>query len=241
MSSSLSAENVLDLWERGEACPPVARGLAILASASEDPAPQQFSIGECEDRLLALHEATFGRRLNGYAQCPSCGERLELALDIPGLRAAVPEPAPSEALRYQGYEVRFRALTGADLMAAAHCASVSLARSALLERAIVAAVRRGRAVRSSQLPRAVVERLAHRLAECDPWAESVLNLSCPDCLHEWSVVLDVSIFVWTAIRARAQRLLHDVHALARAYGWRESDILAMSNRRREAYLELVGA
>ncbi len=31
-----------------------------------------------------------------------------------------------------------------------------------------------------------------------------------------------------------------VHALARAYGWREADVLAMSEARRHFYLELVG-
>jgi hypothetical protein len=31
-----------------------------------------------------------------------------------------------------------------------------------------------------------------------------------------------------------------VDALARAYGWRESDILALSAPRRRAYLELTG-
>ena len=87
----------------------------------------------------------------------------------------------------------------------------------------------------------MVERLAERLAECDPWAESLLDLICPGVRHEWTVLLDVAVFLWTEIRARAQRLLHDVHTLAMAYGWREADILAMSSRRREAYLELVGA
>ena len=37
----------------------------------------------------------------------------------------------------------------------------------------------------------------------------------------------------------AGRMLLDIHALARAYGWSESDILALPPRRRQAYLELV--
>jgi hypothetical protein len=87
----------------------------------------------------------------------------------------------------------------------------------------------------------LVDRLAERLAAGDPWAETLLALRCPACRHEWTVLLDTAAFVWTALRSRAQRLVHDVHTLARAYGWREADILAMSSWRREAYLELVGA
>jgi hypothetical protein len=30
-----------------------------------------------------------------------------------------------------------------------------------------------------------------------------------------------------------------VHLLARAYGWRETDILALSARRRQSYIELI--
>ena len=41
--------------------------------------------------------------------------------------------------------------------------------------------------------------------------------------------------------ARAQRLLMEVHLLARAYGWREADILGMSPARRNAYLQRVAA
>ena len=37
----------------------------------------------------------------------------------------------------------------------------------------------------------------------------------------------------------AKRLLGEVHQLARAYGWPEATILAMSSRRRHFYLELV--
>src|SRR5206468_730296 len=39
----------------------------------------------------------------------------------------------------------------------------------------------------------------------------------------------------------AGRLLREVDALARAYGWREPDILALTPWRRDAYLQLVNA
>ena len=46
--------------------------------------------------------------------------------------------------------------------------------------------------------------------------------------------------LWSEIHAWARQLLRDVHALARAYGWREADILALSPTRRGIYLELLG-
>jgi hypothetical protein len=52
--------------------------------------------------------------------------------------------------------------------------------------------------------------------------------------------LDPAEFLWAAAEAQARRLLLEVDALARAYGWREPDVLALPPARRRAYLELVG-
>ena len=51
--------------------------------------------------------------------------------------------------------------------------------------------------------------------------------------------LDVAAFFWTELNAWAVRLLREIHALASAYGWREADILALSPKRRDLYLELI--
>src|SRR5712691_6565880 len=139
---TLSAHNVLDLWERVSTCPPVERGLQILASANPDTSPSQpgaLTIGECEERLLTLHEAMFGSRLNGFAECPRCGMALELEVNIPELRASLSTTSPSELLECRGYEVRFRLLCGADLVDASRGRNVSDAHALLLERAIVSA------------------------------------------------------------------------------------------------------
>ena len=43
------------------------------------------------------------------------------------------------------------------------------------------------------------------------------------------------------MEGRAKRLLMDVHLLARAYGWSEAEVLALSPARRRFYLEMVEA
>jgi hypothetical protein len=64
---------------------------------------------------------------------------------------------------------------------------------------------------------------------------------CPSCGHVWQALLDIVDFLWKEVAAGAARLLDEVHTLARAYHWPEADILAMSSRRRQAYLELAMA
>ncbi len=54
-----------------------------------------------------------------------------------------------------------------------------------------------------------------------------------------SHIFDTGAFLWLEISQTARRLLDDVHQLAWAYGWPESEILAMGQRRRQAYLDRV--
>jgi hypothetical protein len=242
----LSTIHMLDLWERAAQFPPVERAQAILAAATPERSAAELealSVGECTDELLALQDVTFGRRLDGFAECPRCSQPLELALDISELRAAHrgASTRASQLLVERDYSVRFRFLGSADLTAASACGSVGAACALLLRRAVLSATRGGRRVSPGRLPTWLVERLALRLAEGDPLAELMLDLVCPECRHRWSVALDVGAFLWREIHGRVRSLLRDVHVLAVAYGWREADIVAMPARRRQAYLELAGA
>ena len=64
-------------------------------------------------------------------------------------------------------------------------------------------------------------------------------LNCPTCGNQWQLFFDIAAFLWLKIEMQARRLLREVHTLARAYGWREADILALSPWRRQAYLEMI--
>ena len=84
------------------------------------------------------------------------------------------------------------------------------------------------------------QKIIDQMALADPQADVQLNLSCPACNHHWQSVFDIVSFFWSEIHAWAQRTLREIHALASAYGWREADILALSPRRRQLYLEMIG-
>ena len=82
-----------------------------------------------------------------------------------------------------------------------------------------------------------IEEADEQLALADPLAETRVRLTCPGCGREWDDTLDLALFVWAEVESRAKRLLLDVHQLARAYGWTEGEILALSERRRRFYLD----
>ena len=109
----------------------------------------------------------------------------------------------------------------------------------LVRRCVTSATKAGAAVLPELLPEGVLTAVADALGDYDPQADVQLALSCSDCGHEFGMSFDIEEYFWVEVAARAMRVLREIHILARAYGWREADILAMSTRRRQAYLELA--
>nr|MDQ3747336.1 phage baseplate protein [Acidobacteriota bacterium] len=200
------------------------------------------SLGRRNAHLLAARVQLFGPELNAFAECPDCGDAMEFTLGAGALAGAGTPDAPDAEfdLEAEGYALRFRLLDSLDLRAAAEGADVGAARGLLVGRCVLEARRGEESVAAGELPEAVVERLAARLAECDPQAEVLVELTCPACESRWQTAFDIASFFYTEVSAQARRLLREVHALARAYAWREADILSMSARRRRYYLEMLG-
>jgi hypothetical protein len=236
---TLTASQILDVWERGHAAAPAERTLILLMAATGDSWDDlaALPIGVRDSRLLHLRAAIFGSRMDGVATCPACDERLELMLDVGDLLAgAAHESAESMVIHDGRFQVEARLPTTNDLLAVM---SQAEARSHLIERCVVAASHDGVAIAASLLPERVIAAVAARLAEADPLAQIELALRCPACDHRWPLLFDIGAFVWAEVDALARRTLHEVHALASAYGWREPDVLALSPWRRRAYLELA--
>ena len=92
---------------------------------------------------------------------------------------------------------------------------------------------------SGELPADVVEAISEAMAAADPGADVVLDVRCPACEQRWSAPVDIASFLWEEVDAWAAATLNEVDALARAYGWAEPEILALSPARRHRYLELA--
>jgi T4 bacteriophage base plate protein len=240
----LSDRDLLQVWEWGENQHPVDLALMLLAAAFPDIAPEQLaklSIGQRDTLLLSLREQTFGSQLASVATCPNCGDRLELNFNVAEIRVS-PETEPEEVLSMNvaDYQVRFRLPNSLDLAAIAGYLDPIAAQQKLLENCLLEANRNGEPQSVQELPSNVVAAIAERMEEADPQADVQLAIACPACTHQWQATFDIVSYFWREINARSQRILQEVHALALAYGWREADILAMSPRRRQLYLEMLG-
>lgn len=252
---ALSAAEILGVWEHGAHRRPAERALALLAAACPERAYDsllELTVGERDALLLAAREQTFGDDLAALARCPACGEMLEFATRTAELRArpaveGAGEPAPRSyrvTLLPVGQPgpaayVVYRLPTAGDLIALQDMSDVAAARRALADRCVLEVTWGGVEATAHELPDALLAALADEMSTRDPQAETQLDLTCPACGGQWQALFDIAAFFWAELAAEAKRLLREVDALARAYGWREADILALSPQRRHAYLELI--
>jgi hypothetical protein len=241
---ALSGGELLAAWDREPGRRLVERTLALLSAACDESADALagLTIGQRDARLLTLREWAFGPRVSGILACAGCGLRLELTFDLTEVRADASWPAGDAAsVARDNYEVEFRLPDSSDLLATVDESDPGRLRARLLERCVVAARHRGEPVPADRLPPEIVDAVAGGMARADPQADVELAVSCASCGHDQRVVFDIASFFLGEIDTWASRLLREVHTLASAYGWAERDILALSPRRRQGYLDLVNA
>lgn len=237
MHANLDSATVLDLWERGLGRTAPARDAALLqALGGEAPA----NLGERNAMLLRAHAQIFGRALALRSHCPGCGNAVEFECDCEVLAAGLTAaPAlPEHRMEAEGHAVAFRLPDAQDLADAAELEGDAFVLR-LLDRCVLACSREGVAVAVRDLPQTLLDSLSRRMEALDSGAALSFAPDCPQCGTRWSAAFDVGAALWQKIHVAAERVLLEVDALARAYGWTESEVLRLTPLRRAAYLQLA--
>ncbi|WP_132694538.1 hypothetical protein [Rhodovulum steppense] len=227
MRAGLNPEAMLMAWEAGLGRAPLDRALVLLWAGGHGDAAD-LALAERDRLLLALRRATFGPVLDCVAACPDCGADVEVTLEADALAGALEAPVPGP-LRIGSRAVTLAPLTSRDLAAARGVAPEAL--PGFLRARLVPD---GEALSETEA-RAIEAEIEARAAA----AEARCLLTCPDCGADWRESVDIAAHLWAEVEAAALRLLAEVAELARAYGWREADVLALSPARRAAYLRLA--
>lgn len=238
----LLARDILKVWEQGQAEHNLDKALTILHAGFPDTTRNklaELTIGQRDSYLVKLRELTFGLELNCFTECPECHDGLEFIIRTKDILFLSGSGVKENELEVGEFLVKYRMPNSLDLAVVAGCSDVNTACDLLIKRCIMQVIDGDAPVNLSELPAHTKAKLAEHMAKQDPEADITLNLHCPACGCEWQVIFDIISYFWAEINAKAIRLLYDVHALALAYGWRESDILEMSDTRRQFYLGMV--
>ena len=245
----LKAHELLEIWDQGQSLSPSGRAALLLAVACPDyrrERVESLSIGERDALLAYIRAHTFGGTAESVVACPACGAMVEVTVDVRTIYPDAAQISPRDAtprlpveIAAEGFIVQAVAPTVRDVEAIAPTATLEEGVRVLLRRCILRAEKRGDPCEVDDLPREVCAFLEERMANADPQGDVHLSIHCPGCDHHWPVPFDMLTYFWNEIHLAARVLLREVHVLASAYGWRESDILMLSAARRRLYLEMV--
>jgi hypothetical protein len=242
---ALSTSELFCIWEEGINEPLLQKTLRLLTKAcsvSDDRETGRLSIGERDARLLQLREWMFGPRLRNMMNCPNCAETIEWETNTRDLQLQTVQPGLSVKtfhLEKDAFEVNFRLPDSHDMSKAISDAEYRADPTKLLSDCILDISANGKKYRADELPGSVFEALEQRMREEDPQADISIKINCPVCLHQWDARFDIVSYLWAEINNWAQRIMQEVYLLARAFGWSEKDILDMSARRRQLYIQML--
>ncbi len=232
---SPSESELLGLWEQGLARHPIDRALLLCSWARPELPGERLAglpLGVVNAALLRMRARLFGPRVELQVRCEQCGELLAIGLVVENLLVDADQGDDRREVDVGAF--RFRVPDSRDLASVASELDAEAAALRLLERCCIA--HPGTAVPALA---AMLGDVEARLEAADPIADLRLAVSCEACGHAWDATLDAGALLWDEVRRHAEGLLGQVAALARAYGWTERDVLALSHRRRAAYLGML--
>lgn len=163
------------------------------------------------------------------ADCPACGARFDFHLDYADLPVEEAGAGyPQAQVDMAGRQWRFRLPTGADQEAVAGLPD-SEALPGLLRRLVL----------EPDLPEPpgqdLIAAAEAALEAVSPAVCLAVQAACPECGAGNAVELDP----YRALARPADHLIEEVHRIALAYHWAETDIFALPRARRQRYLQLI--
>lgn len=226
---SLDEQVALALVEQGSRLAPLDRAVLLAATLDGLSAADAAALPvDRRDRLLLdARIARFGRDIGFFVRCPHCGEGNEAEFDL----ALLPDAAPAHGVAMQvgTREIWLRAPSSAAIARAVRTARTD----ALLAEIAGDAV----PIDDPDLGREI----EHALPAAFPLFDIRFALSCSGCETAFDTRFDIVPWLWREIEEIAAQAIDSVDRLARAYGWTEREILALSPARRRRYLAKLAA
>jgi T4 bacteriophage base plate protein len=243
---NLDTSELLGIWESSMHHSPIERSLYLLASLYDVDinSMAMLSIGQRDARLLKFRELAFGTRLLNTANCPHCGAQMEWEMSTEQI-SLQPLSAGSVSkvlkLEKDGFDIEYRLPNTYDIMRAISEPTLAADTAKFMRNCMLHIKQQEKEYVGDELPAEIIELIDQSMSEEDPQADIKMLLTCSDCKHQWNAPFDIISFLWVEIDNWAKGLIKEVSLLARAFGWREQDILDLSPQRRQWYLDTVNA
>ena len=201
---ALTNNQIVRIWELAQQQHPVDQAITILYKAFSDKTWDElvrFPIGDRNNFLLDIREATFGKELSGMAKCTECDEQMEFIADVDELRFGSDTKKQQDVYEaiFGHYKIRLRLINSLDLAAAAGCPDANSGGKLLAQRVVLKLIHNNTEISADKLPDESLSVISEKLAKADPEANMNIDMKCPECSKELSMPFDIVIFFWKEI------------------------------------------
>ena len=237
MIRAAPAARLIDAWDAGAGQHAIDRALTLAGCYTDLDRHRLagLSIGERDALLLRIRRLVAGDHIGGVCACEACGGQNEFDLDAAALPLPRPPPDGIVSVSLDGRIIRARLPNSFDLAAVTDSADEEQAVRALLRRCLGA----DPDLADVTLDDATMAALDSAMEAVEGTAALDIAFTCSACGAVNRAPLDIAGLLWIELAERVQQLVADVELLASHYGWSETDILAMTERRRSLYAERV--
>jgi len=177
---------------------------------------EDISVADFDLVAAGMFTSLYGDRLDCRGQCRACGEGFEFTLSC---KALLPQDKVVPGGVYETDGVRFRLPTLRDL---AGSRGDDLWRGCCLDGCFA----------SAEAADAAFESIA-------PLGVDDIDTVCPKCSEAQRLRFDIVDYLAGMLRRERPFLLHEIHCLARAYGWSLGEILSLERDNRRDLVRLV--
>ena len=237
-TNDLPPNALISVWENGFGKSSTERAKDLIEiwmpDFQEDPLSlEHLSIEMREQFLLDIRKKLFGRNFFSIARCPACDEMIQWEMQYSDFssEAGMHERKVEFDFESQGYRILYRLPRENDLEGGE--------RIEILKKCVLKIKKGDQQVNPDEVSTSLWEALEDQIEAKSPLSSSMINLSCPECDHQWSLHFSVIEFLWTELDQWAHRFLNDISILALNYGWSEQELMQMNPVRRSYYLKML--
>ncbi len=202
-----------------------------------------LTIGKRIQCLLTIATEGGRSKLEIHLTCQNedCRETMELELCLEDIatRQQTADETEFVSVGDDGRTYRLRRPTGRDQQ---EWLDKSLPDEDAAVREMVATLlidERSAASAPSAWTRSQLEAFNSAMEDADPLPAMLLDVKCPVCGLRGEYNFDLERLALRLLEESQRKLRHSVHRLASAYHWNEREILAIPERRRRQYLDLI--
>jgi hypothetical protein len=195
-----------------------------------------WSLKDRLQALLVIVVATQGQRLRLQVRCvqPGCRELMEIELDL----ADFSQSGQPTTLSFQPTpetELQLRLPNGCDQLYWLSNNGAVDNSFAKMAATLVTQVNGETPPEGWQVPDAWLDLIGAELEQHDTLMTIEIETTCPACLQNMQLDLDIEKHLLSFLAGEQKRLLNQIHQLASAYHWSETDIVALTCQRRHYY------